>query len=454
MLLLPFIFTYVFAFPLENAQDETAPYPISVAPIDLNAAIKSTTTLTISKPTATSLHRYYTLPITGEEPDPLGIADVSGFYGPGTWAGWFVTVVAAWWGIVTMSHWKFDPNTWLFLLGMNWAAYDLLHDIRSAGKLKPDSPTYDADVNKMAGSLAAEFNVAFWGLFHADMQYITTIFVFKGRPIRKWRLRTLFLGMILPSLALTLTRYTSPTNKMIIPALYCHDTPADIHGHGYTLGGLAAIQLSSIFMDLAARDIYIFPKKHVTWLRIRRDRILRACGYDFVKWLPIYNCLVIFSLVITFVISVATKNLLWMYPMVPILMPLGIFMLRFSCLLWIICVLGLAMMYGAGAYLSRDIVFSKSCFFMPCAPQSIREEDQKAALFAGLFLFVGWEIVPFIMRKFRERRAAFDGFVEEQLREFTIQNMGGELTATHVEERLKLLRRRGMGSVYAAGVHV
>jgi hypothetical protein len=58
------------------------------------------------------------------------------------------------------------------------------------------------------------------------------------------------------------------------------------------------------------------------------------------------------------------------------------------------------------------------------------------------------------MRKFRERRATFDSFVEEQLREFTIQNMGGELTATHVEERLKLLRRRGMGSVYAAGVHV
>jgi hypothetical protein len=37
----------------------------------------------------------------------------------------------------------------------------------------------------MAGSLAAEFKVAFWRLLHAELQYIVTIFVFKGVPIQK-----------------------------------------------------------------------------------------------------------------------------------------------------------------------------------------------------------------------------------------------------------------------------
>ncbi|KAK0658050.1 hypothetical protein B0T16DRAFT_71656 [Cercophora newfieldiana] len=42
--------------------------------------------------------------------------------------------------------------------------------------------------------------------------------------------------------------------------------------------------------------------------------------------------------------------------------------------------------------LCGSIKDSDCCFLMPCAPQSISETDQAAALFIGLFLFVGVEI--------------------------------------------------------------
>lgn len=37
---------------------------------------------------------------------------------------------------------------------------------------------------------------------------------------------------------------------------------------------------------------------------------------------------------------------------------------------------------------------SESCFFMPCSPQSIKDEDQIYALLASLFLFIGLEGLP------------------------------------------------------------
>jgi hypothetical protein len=62
------------------------------------------------------------LPVTAAPPDPLGIANVSGFYGPGSWAAWFLTGAASWLRIVRRDERNFDLNTWLFFAGTNWAA--------------------------------------------------------------------------------------------------------------------------------------------------------------------------------------------------------------------------------------------------------------------------------------------------------------------------------------------
>jgi hypothetical protein len=53
----------------------------------------------------------------------------------------------------------------------------------------------------------------------------------------------------------------------------------------------------------------------------------------------------------------------------------------------------------------------QSCFFMPCSPQSIKNEDYIYHLLAGALLFAGLEILPpafrYLRRRYRENRLLF-----------------------------------------------
>jgi hypothetical protein len=63
---------------------------------------------------------------------------------------------------------------------------------------------------------------------------------------------------------------------------------------------------------------------------------------------------------------------------------------------------------------------------MPCAPQSIKEEDQLFALIAGLLLFVGWEILPVVRYEFKKRyrdRKAFVQDVELRMRQLQTRRL-------------------------------
>ncbi|KAH6677739.1 hypothetical protein B0J14DRAFT_585047 [Halenospora varia] len=62
----------------------------------------------------------------------------------------------------------------------------------------------------------------------------------------------------------------------------------------------------------------------------------------------------------------------------------------------------LSVVYVFKAYLFGSS-HSVSCFFMPCAPQSISETDQAGTLFVGLALFVGVEILPPLYATFKKR---------------------------------------------------
>jgi hypothetical protein len=74
-----------------------------------------------------------------DDDDPYGIANVSGFYGPGAWSGWMLAMLASFIRIYTKPHARIDPNTWLFVLGTNWAAVDVL-------RLLPDIRRREAEV--------------------------------------------------------------------------------------------------------------------------------------------------------------------------------------------------------------------------------------------------------------------------------------------------------------------
>lgn len=134
--------------------------PIASSP---SAASLATTSI-IGRWTPTPL----SLPITSAPPDPRGIPRVSGFYGPGAWAAWSLTLAASWFRLP--SHHpqaRFDLSTWIYLLGTDWAAFDLIYISCSLQTLKrsnASSEVFDAEI----GSIGAAFSIAFWGTAHAD----------------------------------------------------------------------------------------------------------------------------------------------------------------------------------------------------------------------------------------------------------------------------------------------
>ncbi|KAJ5445952.1 hypothetical protein N7491_002034 [Penicillium cf. griseofulvum] len=221
----------------------TTSFPVSEDKISTTSTDK-----TSSSSDAAPTRQYYDsgppvyLAVTSEPPDVLGIGNVSGFYGPGSWAAWFISVVASWWRIIRISEESFDPNTWLFLLGTNWAVVGLFRGIRMAQSIPRDSLTYDAELGSMKGSIGAAFIVTFWGTFHGLMQYLLTMVLFDNLKTQRYRLWTLLLGMILPSLALM---HSDPLKTMGVPTLYWHA----MHSGAYDLNLVVS----------AGTPYYIFP---------------------------------------------------------------------------------------------------------------------------------------------------------------------------------------------------
>jgi hypothetical protein len=62
-----------------------------------------------------------------------------------------------------------------------------------------------------------------------------------------------------------------------------------------------------------------------------------------------------------------------------------------------------AITYVFKAYLGRSADRSKSCFFMPCAPQSILDEDKLQTLVAGSALFFAFDFFPVVIPKIKAR---------------------------------------------------
>ncbi|ORY04671.1 hypothetical protein BCR34DRAFT_572518 [Clohesyomyces aquaticus] len=92
---------------------------------------------------------------------------------------------------------KVDPNTWLFLIGTNWAAIDFFRHISLVSR---EGPT--AEIEKAAGTIGASLTILFWGNVYALLQLVVVIVMGHRRrdPLNQ-RVVTLLLSFILPSLA-------------------------------------------------------------------------------------------------------------------------------------------------------------------------------------------------------------------------------------------------------------
>jgi len=146
---------------------------------------------------ATNNETFLYIPAPATAPDPIGIAKISGRYGSGTWAAWFLTIMGAWLTIFRASEAKVDGNTWSYLIGTNWAAADLLRYVR----LVQLAPT-DSERMLLLGPYAAAFNITYWGLFHAVWQLCWTFVMFNKHKRAKRRVWTLLASLVLPFIAL------------------------------------------------------------------------------------------------------------------------------------------------------------------------------------------------------------------------------------------------------------
>jgi hypothetical protein len=380
-----------------------------------------TPTTTTMPSTHTSTHLY--LPVTFEPPDILGIGDVSGFYGPGAWSGWFILIVASWCRVLRASEDKFDPNTSIFLFTTNWAAVDLFRTMNSIEKISKDSPSHNKESDKLRATLAATFNVTFWGTFHAVLQLLVATACFENLRTRTHCLRTLILGLIIPSLALI--RSIRPAGDSSVPALYWHGIDDPEHRYHVFLAGSTAIYIIplSVFL-IYSRDIPLLPKLVSDTLE---NAIPWAALWQKLEIVWIGWCALGFPLgIISLIMADISDNYNWAFGLAGFLPFVAMALVFILPGYWILGLGFFVTSYVFKAYVTRSVKASKSCFFMPCAPQSIKEEDQLFALFAGLSLFVGWEVLPVLTKQFKKRyrdRKEFVQDVENRMRQLQMRRL-------------------------------
>lgn len=189
---------------------------------DVSAMSNNTTTIGFA-------HRSMHLQLNSSAPDSIGFARVSGFYCPGAWTGWFLTLCTSWYSLLIHGT-GFDANTCLYLAGTNWSSFDLLRHLHALSMLRNSS---DEAWIQEAASVGAAYNVLTWGLVHALAQMVLCY-----RPLydgMRWdetqRGLTLIFGTTFPATALAASVWLMDgfSDTLVasphIPALYFDGMP-------------------------------------------------------------------------------------------------------------------------------------------------------------------------------------------------------------------------------------
>jgi hypothetical protein len=136
--------------------------------------------------------------------------EVNGFYGPGTWAAWVITLMASWIPILRKDY-ESNIHYISYALYTNWAAIDIFRQKPSTHALQPRS-TEDPDKPVLVSRenvMAASFAVVGVGIVHAYLQYVVCLRQLREeeklengdiKTIRR-RSHIILLGAALPSIA-------------------------------------------------------------------------------------------------------------------------------------------------------------------------------------------------------------------------------------------------------------
>jgi len=98
---------------------------------------------------------------------PSDFAQISGFYGPGTWAAWVITLITSWIPILLSDH-KHNLHYLAYALYTNWATVDLKLQTTQASQHEKDFG--EVDPAQLQNIIAAR-SVVDIGILHAMVQY-------------------------------------------------------------------------------------------------------------------------------------------------------------------------------------------------------------------------------------------------------------------------------------------
>ncbi|KAF2490015.1 hypothetical protein BU16DRAFT_597614 [Lophium mytilinum] len=405
----------VTASAIPRASSSTSPAP-SKSPIPLPPAIPKS------------------LPISSSPPDVFGISQVSGFYGPGTWGAWVVTGAASWYRLVVDRRHVLDPNTWVFILAINWAAVDLIRHVHSLKVLKNSG---DDSSDKHLGSIGAAFTIVFWGVMHEIMQICGIQLIDEGskrpRKVREGRVLTLVSGMVLPLTTLSFMLFTFgffndtalPDSVWSnIPALYGLYSGSDLtaeefknHGdrvlHACLIGPWALFVGAGVYLQMwwnnaSERTKIKFKEAYQPYKRL---------GSFFTTALLMWSTL---SMLVLLVMIFVDEDKVWIIFMGSPFLVLQYFLFLQCLALFLLPLLSLIQL------LVGD--HSRSCFFMPCAPQPITDWDQAFSLFVAVSLLIGTEIGPNVIRRWERKKEEQRAF-EEEMRQKIELEMGQRTNA-------------------------
>jgi hypothetical protein len=211
------------------------------------------------------------------------ILQVSGFYGPGTWAAWLITLLASWIPILRNDYTS-NLHYISYALYTNWAAIDLMRQ----------TPKYvfrfkDALENPILISqqepMAASFAVAGLGAAHAYLQYLVCFRHYDrekrlGNRDTKaviWRIRVILLGIALPAIVAFVALFGSLLNFEMDSELsmnfqlfmYCSTVASVVYGETlfwkyFVAGIMSVLYLSRIlsvafFPEVQSWRCYVIP---------------------------------------------------------------------------------------------------------------------------------------------------------------------------------------------------
>jgi hypothetical protein len=298
--------------------------------------------------------------------ESLGINNVSGFYGPGSWIAWYLTLATSWVAVIRNDH-SNNLHHIGYLLYVNWAAIDV---IRKSVQVPLDATDTDSRNISSNGPLGAALVVTWWGVVHATLQFTYSILSTGGAHdplyfnVRR-RSTLLKVGVILPSIAGLVCFIYIPREDFgqPIPALCWDGMVLDRSRHisryicAAALWSLCSSTTAVLLVDCSRfwpSSLERTPKEHICLTML----------FYLIGFIPV-------SLSLPYLLALTESGL-----------------------------------SGRG-------IWQKSCFFMPCAPHNLMEWDQAFPVFRGVFM-VGYEFglghMPQLLRSFKHLLAKLDNF--------------------------------------------